>query len=181
LQRKANPLGLSLFSVMIGQHQRIVEWLKQQSFVDPRRIGFYGLSYGGVSAMRIPAVVEDYAFSICSANFHEWVRKIVSTDYSWGYAFTSEYEVSEWDLGHTFNYAEMAGLIAPRPFMVERGHYDNVATDEWVGYEFEKVRRHYDLLGLPKTVRIEHFLGPHTINGIGSFEFIGQWLKFQKR
>jgi dienelactone hydrolase len=177
LQRKANPLGLSLFSVMIGQHQRIVEWLKQQSFVDPRRIGFYGLSYGGVSAMRIPAVVQDYAFSICSANFHEWVRKIASTDYSWGYAFTSEYEVSEWDLGHTFNYAEMAGLIAPRPFMVERGHYDNVATDEWVGYEFEKARRHYDLLGLSQSARIEYFTGPHTINGVGSFEFIGQVLK----
>jgi hypothetical protein len=83
----------------------------------------------------------------------------------------------EWDLGHTFNYAEMAALIAPRPFMVERGHYDNVATDEWVGYEFEKVRRHYDLLGLPRSVRIEYFPGPHTINGKGTFEFIDQFMK----
>ncbi|MEO5998218.1 MAG: prolyl oligopeptidase family serine peptidase [Chitinophagaceae bacterium] len=177
LQRKANPVGLSLFSVMIGQHQRIVEWLKQQSFVDPKRIGFYGLSYGGKSAMRIPAVVEDYAFSICSADFNEWVRKSTSTDYSFSYLFTGEYEMQEWDLGHTFNYAEMAALIAPRPFMVERGHYDNVATDEWVGYEFEKVRRHYDLLGLPNAARIEYFTGPHTINGVGSFEFIGQMMK----
>jgi hypothetical protein len=180
LQRKANPLGLSLFSVMIGQHQRIVEWLKQQSFVDPRRIGFYGLSYGGKSAMRIPAVVQDYAFSICSGDFNEWVRKCATTDYRFSYLFTEEYDMQEWNLGHTFNYAEMAGLIAPRPFMVERGHYDNVATDEWVGYEFEKVRRHYDLLGLSQSARIEYFTGPHTINGVGSFEFIDQWLKYQK-
>jgi hypothetical protein len=41
---------------------------------------------------------------------------------------------------HTFNYAEMAALIAPRPFMVERGHFDGVAPDETVGYEFAKVR-----------------------------------------
>jgi dienelactone hydrolase len=177
LQRKANPLGLSLFSVMTGQHQQIVEWLKEQSFVDPQRIGFYGLSYGGKSAMRIPALIEDYAFSICSGDFNEWVRKCSSTDYAFSYVFSGEYEMPEWDLAHTFNYAEMAALIAPRPFMVERGHYDNVATDEWVGYEFEKVRRHYDALGLPQSARIEYFPGPHTINGVGTFEFIDRLMK----
>jgi hypothetical protein len=28
LQRKLNPLGLTLYSVINGQHQRILEWLK---------------------------------------------------------------------------------------------------------------------------------------------------------
>ena len=46
----------------------------------------------------------------------------------------------EWNLGHTFNYAEMAALIAPRPFMVERGHNDGVGIDEMVAYEYAKVR-----------------------------------------
>ncbi|HEY4196656.1 MAG TPA: hypothetical protein VGM63_14030, partial [Mucilaginibacter sp.] len=136
LQRKANPLGLTLFSVMIGQHQRIIEWLKGLSFVDPNHIGFYGLSYGGKSAMRIPAVVQGYALSICSGDFNEWIRKCSSVDYRFSYIYTGEYDMQEWDLGHTFSYAEMAALIAPRPFMVERGHYDGVAADEWVGYEF---------------------------------------------
>ncbi len=36
----------------------------------------------------------------------------------------------------------MAALIAPRPFMVERGHFDGVAPDEAVGYEF--LHRHLD-------------------------------------
>ncbi len=177
LQRKANPLGLSLFSVMIGQHQRILEWLKELTFADPDRIGFYGLSYGGKSAMRIPAVVQGYAFSICSGDFNEWVVKCASTDQAFSYLFSKEYDMQEWDLGHTFNYAEMAALIAPRPFMVERGHDDIVAEDEWVGYEFEKVRRHYDQLGLPQSARIEYFSGPHTIHGVGTFEFIDQFMK----
>ena len=179
LQRKANPLGLSLFSVIVGQHQRIVEWLGQQSFVDPARIGFYGLSYGGKTAMRVPALVEGYALSICSGDFNEWIRKNSSIEYS-SYMYSGEYEMPEWDLGHTFNYAEMAGLIAPRPFMVERGHYDEVATDEWLGYEFAKVRRHYDLLGLPEYCRIEYFNAGHMINGVGTFEFLDQFL-FRKQ
>lgn len=177
-ERKANPLGLTLFSVITGQHQRIVEWLGQQSFVDPARIGFYGLSYGGKTAMRVPALVAGYALSICSGDFYEWVRYNAST-ISNSYMFTKEYEIFEWDLGHTFNYAEMAALIAPRPFMVERGYYDNPETDEWVSYEFEKVSRHYDFIDLPEYVRIEHFKGPHTINGVGTFEFLDRYLKKQ--
>lgn len=176
LQRKANPLGLSLFSVITGQHQQIVKWLGGLSFVDPRRIGFYGLSYGGKSAMRIPALVEGYSLSICSGDFNEWVKKNASVDYGLSYMFHGEYEMPEWDLGHTFNYAEMAGLIAPRPFMVERGHFDGVGMDEWVGYEYAKVRRHYDLIGLPGNCRIEYFNAGHMINGIGTFEFLDQHL-----
>ena len=59
LQRKANPLGKTLFSVIVPQHQQIVDWLETLPYVDPERIAFYGLSYGGKSAMRIPALVPD--------------------------------------------------------------------------------------------------------------------------
>jgi cephalosporin-C deacetylase-like acetyl esterase len=141
LQRKLNPLGLTLYSVINGQHQRILEWLKAQPWTQPDKIAFYGLSYGGKSAMRTPAVLTDYCLSICSGDFNEWVRKCVSTDLPMSYTHTHEYEIWEWNMGRTFNYAEMAALIAPRPFMVERGHNDGVGSDEWVNYEFAKVRR----------------------------------------
>ncbi|MFM2166957.1 MAG: hypothetical protein RIS79_1328, partial [Verrucomicrobiota bacterium] len=65
LQRKLNPLGLTLYSVINGQHQRILEWLKAQPFTQPDKVAFYGLSYGGKSAMRTPAVLKDYCLSIC--------------------------------------------------------------------------------------------------------------------
>ncbi len=87
----------------------------------------------------------------------------------------------EWDLANTFNYAEMAGLIAPRPFMVERGHRDGVAPDEWVGYEFAKVRRLYADLKIPDRTEIEFFDGPHTINGQGTFRFLHRWLAWPEK
>jgi dienelactone hydrolase len=176
LQRKLNPLGLSLFSVITGQHQRLLEWLQQQPFTQPDRIAFYGLSYGGKSAMRIPAVLPGYCLSICSGDFNEWVRKNMRSDLRMSYLFTHEYEIWEWDLGHRFNYAEMAALISPRPFMVERGHNDGVGLDEWVAYEFAKVFRLYSKLGLAERCEIEYFDGPHTINGVGSFDFLRRYL-----
>ena len=178
LQRKANPLGQSLFSVIVGQHQQLLDWLAGLPFVDRERIGFYGLSYGGKSAMRLPAILEGYALSICSADFDEWVKKNVTVDARYSYMFTGEYEMFEFDLGHTFNYAEMANLIAPRPFMVERGHTDGVAPDEWVAYEYAKVRRLYAFLGIPERTTIEYFNGPHSIHGVGTFQFLHQQLRW---
>ena len=180
LQRKANPLGKSLFSIIVPQHNRILDWLETQPYVDKKRIGFYGLSYGGKSAMRIPALEPRYCLSICSADFNEWIRKNTTVDARYSYIFTGEYEIFEYDLGHTFNYAEMAALIAPRPFMVERGHHDGVAPDEWVAYEFAKVRRLYAQLKIPERTEIEYFNGPHTINGQATYDFLHHHLNWPK-
>jgi len=179
LQRKANPLGKTLFSIIVPQHQQITDWLKTLPQVDPDRIGFYGLSYGGKSAMRIPPLVQNYCLSICSADFNEWVWKNASSRSPYSYVWGNEYEIFEFDLGSTFNYAEMAALIAPRPFMVERGHFDGVAPDETVAYEFAKVYHLYDArLGLGDRCAIEFFVGPHTIHGQGTFRFLHKHLNW---
>ncbi|MFO1458472.1 MAG: dienelactone hydrolase family protein [Verrucomicrobiota bacterium] len=184
LQRKSNAIKKTLFSTIVPQHQQIVDWLQTLPFVDPKRIGFYGLSYGGKSAMRIPPLVKDYVLSICSADFNEWVGKNAATagtlgrySYTWG----GEYEIFEWDLGSTFNYAEMAALIAPRPFMVERGHFDGVAPDESVAWEFAKVKFLYAArLGIGDRCEMETFVGPHTIHGQGTFDFLHRHLNWPK-
>jgi dienelactone hydrolase/nicotinamidase-related amidase/type 1 glutamine amidotransferase len=182
LQRKANPLGKTLFSLIVPQHQQIVDWLQTLPYVDPDRVGFYGLSYGGKSAMRIPSLVTDYCLSICSADFNEWVLKNASTRAPFSYMWAGEYEIFEFDLGSTFNYAEMAALICPRPFMVERGHFDGVGLDEYVSYEFAKVRYRYQAqLGIGDRTEIEYFVGPHTINGVGTYQFLHKHLNWPEK
>jgi dienelactone hydrolase len=177
IQRQSNPLKRSLFSYIIPQHERTLEWLATLPNVDPGRIGFYGLSYGGKTAMRVPPILKDrYALSICSADFNDWIRKMVSVDDSYGYVFTGEYEMPEWNMAHVASYAELASLMTPRPFMVERGHDDGVAPDEWVAAEFAKARRHYDQLGLGDRVAIEFFNGPHTIHGVETYQFLHKHL-----
>ncbi|HEY2839236.1 MAG TPA: hypothetical protein VGJ26_08810, partial [Pirellulales bacterium] len=177
LQRKANPLGKTLFSIIVPQHEQTVDWLATLPMVDPDKIAFYGLSYGGKTAMRVPAIVQKYCLSICSADFNEWIWKNSSARSQYSYLHTGEYEMFEFDLGNTFNYAEMAWLIAPRPFMVERGHHDGVAPDPWVAYEYARVRQLYADLKIPERTTIEFFDGPHTIHGVGTFEFLEKHLR----
>lgn len=178
LQRKAQPLGLTLWSFIVRQHETITDWLAALPFVDPNRIGFYGLSYGGKTALRVPPMIARYCLSICSADFNEWIWKNVSARAQYSYLWTPEYDMPEWNLGNTFNHAELAWLVFPRPFMVERGHNDGVAPDEWVAYEYARVRRHYVTLGLGDRTEIEFFNGPHTINGAGTFDFLHRHLRW---
>jgi dienelactone hydrolase len=176
LQRMSNPLQRSLFSYIISQHEQTLEWLPTLPQVDSKRIAFYGLSYGGKTAMRVPPLVEKYSLSICSGDFTDWPRTMASNSEKFSYLFTSEYEVFEWNLAHLASYAELAMLMTPRPFMVEEGHRDSGQPSEWVAGEFGKVRRHYDQLGLGDRAVLEFFDGPHTIQGKGTFEFLRRHL-----
>jgi cephalosporin-C deacetylase-like acetyl esterase len=176
LQRKAQPIGKTIFSIILAQHERLLDFLAGRPEVDPKRIGFYGLSYGGQTAMRVPVLLERYALAICSGDFNEWTWKNATTQTLKAYIYNEAYERPEFRMGLYFGYAELAALMVPRPFMVERGHNDGVAIDETVAYEYAKVNRLYNRLGLANRTEIEYFDGPHTIHGVGTFRFLHRHL-----
>lgn len=178
LQRMSNPLRRSLFSYIIAQHEQTLDWLTTLAHVDPQRIAFYGLSYGGKTAVRVPPLVDRYCLSICSGDFTDWPRTIASNEERVSYLFTTEYETPEWNLAHVASYAELAMLMAPRPFMVEEGHRDGGQPTEWTAGEFGKVRRHYDQLRLSDRAELEFFDGPHTIHGQGTYRFLHRHLNW---
>lgn len=180
LDRKANGIKATLFSLIIAQHEQWLNWLKSLSCVDPDRIAFYGLSYGGETAMRVPTVLEGYCLSICSGDFNQWTRKVAATDQPFSFMRTIEWEMPYWNLGATYDYAEMAYLMIPRPFMVERGHHDRVGRDQWVAHEYAKVRWLYAQFGLADRTEIEFFQGGHSINGKASFDFLHRHLDWPK-
>ena len=178
IQRMGHPLKLALFSFILGQHEQLLNWLTTQPFVDPDRIGFYGLSYGGKTAVRVPPLLDRYALSICSGDFNEWVWKTTNVLAPQSYMLTKEYDMYEFAFANVVNYDHLADLMAPRPFMVERGHDDPVSVDERVSFEYANVREFYDKMGIGDRTEIEFFNGPHQIHGVGTFQFLHRHLRW---
>lgn len=178
LVKKATSVGKSMFSFIIAQHDQTLQWLGSLPFVDKDRIGFYGLSFGGETAMRVPSVLEGYSLSICSGDFGDYTRKVVDTHFVRGFMNSIEWEIPVFNLGNTFSHAEMAYLIFPRPFMVERGHDDLVQQTDWVSYEYGKVRYLYDQFGLGDKTTIEFFNGGHSMRAEGTFRFLHKHLRW---
>lgn len=181
LSRKGNTVKASMFSVMLRHHEQWLTWLASLPQVDEKRVGFYGLSYGGESAVRIPPLLDGYCLSICSGDFNDWTRKVATTEDKHSFMFTDEWEMPYFNMGSTFSYAELTYLMFPRPFMVERGHHDGVSIDPWVAYEYAKTRWLYAQFGQEDRTEIEFFNGGHTINGQGTFEFLHKQLNWPKR
>ncbi len=178
LDRKSNNVKASMFSFIIAQHDQMLNWLEKLPFVDGKRIAFYGISYGGETAVRVPPLLDKYCLSICSGDFSDWAKRMAGTNplKSFSELYSPEWEMPYFDMGNTFNYAELAYLMIPRPFMVERGHHDTVSPDEEVAYEYAKVRWLYAQFGLSDKTEIEYFNGGHTINAKGTFKFLHKHL-----
>lgn len=183
LQRKANPLKKSLFAVMTAQHQQLLKWLGGLEFVDGDRIGFYGVSYGGKSAMRIPALLDGYCLSICSSDYSDWIWRTVSNRFQSGYLAHAEYEIFEFNLGATFNYSDMAALICPRPFMVEELNHSGLAVS-MNSAEYGRARLLYENLGVTDRIGKSYFgaflpSAPYTDRE--TFDFLHEQLHWPKR
>lgn len=174
--RKAHAIKANAFSVIIPQYQQILNFLQSHEYVDGNNIALYGKSWGGRTALRVPIVLKDFKASICNGYYNDWVEKVVRINYANSYFYTKSIGVYNWNMGNTFTHAEMAQLIAPRPFMVVAGYLDGVAAHELVASEFEKVKRMYFMMGIQDRVGIEFFNGGHVINGQGAFRFLHKHL-----
>ena len=60
--------------------------------------------------------------------------------------------------------------------MVERGHDDMVQPDEWVFYEYGKVKYFYDQFNKGDKVDMEVFNGGHSMRCEGTFVFLHKHL-----
>lgn len=174
--RRVLPVQASVFSFIIPGNQQMMRWLTERVEVDASRIGYYGKSLGGWSALNVTPFIPELRFSICSAHFNLRPSKTASRRYGLTFMYTPEIREFRWKEGVTFGNAEMAQLLVPRPFLVENGYFDNVMYSEWAAYEFDKVRRTYDLLGIgDRAVRGNHVTG-HNVHGDTIFPFIHKHL-----
>jgi len=178
LQLLANPRGLSLFSFVEAQYRRTLDYLEKLDYVDAGRIAFYGLSYGGATALRVPVFEPRFRGIVCGGNFNEWIRKLISPALSYSYVHTKEYEIYEWNMANVASHAELAALAAklhtkPIPFLIERGHRDKVGEDEWVEYEFARLKGY---VKDPKLRRLAYFDGEHRTDGAAAIPFLKEVL-----
>jgi hypothetical protein len=178
LQLLAHPRGLSLFSFIEAQYRRMLDYLEGLPSVDRRRIVYYGLSYGGATALRVPVFDPRFKAIVCAGNFNDWIPKLIDPERKFSYVPTREYEMYEWRQAWVASHAELAALglqlhKRPIPFFVERGRQDPVGIDEWVTREFARLQRHAPQPGL---VRIAFFDGPHRVDGVEALPWLKGWV-----
>lgn len=162
-------MGIYTLTLNIFDMMRCVDYLQTRPEVDPERIGMMGLSQGGtmttfttpvesrIKAADIMGYVNPWeGFGIKRANFCG--SQIVPEIYKW------------------FDTHDIAGLIAPRPLLLEMGVHDTCfpIEDQLKGYTGAK--RIYEAAGAADKLWADIHPGEHGFAANKAFEFFDRYL-----
>ena len=166
---KGALLGLYPLTLNVWDIKCCVDYLETRSEVDKNRIGMMGLSQGGtmttfaaaaeprIKAADIMGYVNPWrGFGIQRAQFCG--SQIVPGIYS------------------DFDTDDIAGLIAPRPLLLEMGIYDDCFFIQDLLKGYAGVRRIYKAAAAADRLWKDVFPGPHAFSGRKAFDFFRKYL-----
>jgi len=178
LYRKSMLMGQRLMGLEMFKLSRLVDYLQMLEVVDFERIGIYGLSQGGQAALWASAVEDRFAATVVSGFFNQRTDKMVkASPHYTAYIDTNEEDKHYFGQLAEFSDSDIGSLICPRPIFIEAGANDRAVWVEMAKQEFEKLRYHYEQLGIEDRVEIGIFEGGHEIRAIESLDFLDRWLR----
>ncbi len=175
--RMADAVGMMRVALAVAQTRRVVDFLQGLPFVDPARIGYYGLSYGGYSALWISPLEDRLAAVVVSGHFNDWRSKITSDATATSYLLHPDEDFYTWDVLHRFTHVELVAMVAPRGVCIEYGVRDAITTPEWTARAWKQLAAVRDHLGLSDRIVLAQFDGVHEVHGEESFAFLDRFLR----
>jgi dipeptidyl aminopeptidase/acylaminoacyl peptidase len=148
---------------------KCIDYLQEREDVDAERIGAMGLSWGGTRTTFLSALDERVkaAYIICYLTQFEH------------FAVREANFCGSQFLAHIYRYgdvADVAGLIAPRPLLIESGIYDTCFPVEPVLRAHDHLRRVYRAAGADENLHTDLFVGGHQFHGPSARAFFEQYL-----
>ena len=165
LWRRLNLLGHDLTGYRVYDLIRAMDVLAAQPEVDADRIGSAGLSGGCWLAMVHAAFDERVCASVLSGYFTTFAQT------SWvGHCLCHHPK----GIGEVCEMPDIAGLIAPRPILVEWGTED---VDRPVHPAFEQTQAIYEAAGARDKLFLHEFEGDHLFCGERSLPWLVETLR----
>lgn len=177
LVRQADAVGMMRVAMPVAKTRRVVDFLETLPFVDAERIGYYGLSYGGYSAIWISPLEPRLAATVISGHFNDWRSKVTNDTLHTSYLWHPDEDFYNWNVLHRFTHVELLAMIAPRPACIEFGERDGITTPEWTAYAWKQVVAWRDPLGLADRITLAHYDGVHEIHAVEAVDFLDRFLR----
>lgn len=161
---KGSILGLYPQTLNIWDIRRCIDYLETRAEVDPERIGMMGLSYGGTMTA-FTAAIEP---RIKAADVMGYINPFKGFGLERGNFCGSQVVPN---IYRYFDTHDIAGLIAPRPLLLEMAIYDDCFYFQDLMKGYEGVRRIYEAAKAGNALVADIFPGPHSFSGKRAFEF----------
>lgn len=143
---------------------RLIDWAFETMPMDKQRVAITGNSTGGTISLFAAALDERIKLSAPGSYFCTFAGSIGSIQHC-----ECNYIPGLLTLGEM---ADVAGLIAPRPFYAINGKEDPIYPIEEVYKAFEQLEKIYAIAGVPENVELFVGEGGHRYYKAGAWPFI---------
>jgi len=159
----------TMAGMRVWQAVRMLDYLAGRGDVDAERIGSMGISGGGLASSFFAAYDGRVKACVVSGYLCTFKDSIMGVHHC----------IDNFIPG-ILNNGEMAdlfGLIAPRPLLIEAGTKDDIFPIDGVKSSYARLKALYGRLGAGDKIDIDIFDGDHQISGAVAYDFLAERLK----
>jgi dienelactone hydrolase len=161
-------LGLSTVGLRVHDGLRLVDYLQTRRDLDTGRLGAMGISGGGMHTLFSTCMDERIRACAISGYFCTFRDSILAMHHCPCNFVPGLHQFGEMH--------DLAGLLAPRPLLVEAGSRDPIFPIRAVKKSVQRARRHYQVWGCADQVETDYFEGRHQISGRRAYDFLWEKL-----
>ncbi|HEU0142512.1 MAG TPA: dienelactone hydrolase family protein, partial [Bryobacteraceae bacterium] len=177
IERLARLADTTLPGIEFRRMQALLDYALKDPRVDSERVGFWGISLGGMAGMFWTPLEPRIKCSIITAWFNHRRNKMALPDERYSCFLDTKEEHAFFNGWLTeFTDSDVASLICPRPLLVQHGKKDRIAHWPQVVEEFEVAKEHYRKLGLEDRIGLNVHEGGHEIVLETGIPFLKRWL-----
>jgi len=161
-------LGKSLAGLRVWDVMRTVDYVRSRPEPMLESIGCLGFSGGGIVALYAAALEDRISAVVVGGAFCTFRASIMAKDHC-----ADNY------VPGLLRYAEVpdiAGLIAPRPLLIEHGVEDPNFPIQATRLAYQDLARVYTLLDRADHLEADYHAGAHRFGGGQAFAFLDRWL-----
>ena len=162
-------MGIYTLTLNIWDIKCCLDYVQSRPEIDPDRIGMMGLSQGGTMTTFATAAEPRIKAADIMGYINPWQRFGINRANFCGSQVVP-------DIYRYFDTHDIAGLIAPRPLLIEMGVHDTCFPIEDQLRGFEGVRRIYDAAGVEDRLWADVHPGEHAFAANKAFDFFDRYL-----
>ncbi|MCL1859633.1 MAG: alpha/beta hydrolase family protein [Oscillospiraceae bacterium] len=154
--------------IRVWQAERMFDYLTGRNDVDPERIGVMGISGGGLASSFFAAYEKRIKACVVSGYLCTFKDSVMGV-----YHCVDNFIPGLLKNGEM---ADLFGLIAPRPMLIEAGIDDDIFPIDGVKSSYARLENLYKKLNANDKIDIDIFKGEHQISGAKAYDFLAKWL-----